>query len=164
VTPAVAVRSLDARRTAALVSREARGITLGPLTARFEASDTHPRLWPLALAGLGVAGLLATFGLPPVDLHGPLHRLGVMDPLCGGTRGLRAIALGRIGQAWAFNPLSVVLFVGAWVALARAGIGRLTGRWVAVRRQSGRQVWAVLCVLVVALEVNQQFHARLLMR
>jgi hypothetical protein len=63
-------------------------------------------LAPLAAAGLLAAGVLAVVGLPPVDLHGPLHRLGIMDPLCGMTRGVVAVLRGQLGRAVAYNPAS----------------------------------------------------------
>ena len=40
----------------------------------------------LAMISVGFAVAMAVFGLPPVDLYGPFHRFGIMDPLCGGTR------------------------------------------------------------------------------
>lgn len=42
---------------------------------------------------------LRVFGLPPIDLHSPLHRAGIMDPLCGGTRAALAAAHGDIDLA-----------------------------------------------------------------
>lgn len=140
------------------------GANIGPLRIAVQDWDAHPRLWAFAGAGLVVAGALAQWGLPPVDLHGPLHHMGVMDPLCGGTRALQAMARGRLGRAWAFNPAGVVLFCGAWAELARVGIGRLAGRWLRVSRRPGPWFWVFLAVSVAVLEVNQQLHARLLMR
>jgi hypothetical protein len=49
----------------------------------------HDRVHDLTIvvsAGLLVAATLAVFGLPPVDIHGPTHYVGIMDPLCGMTR------------------------------------------------------------------------------
>lgn len=55
-----------------------------------------PAVWiAVALCGLMAAVVLAVFGLPPADLHGVLHRLGVMDPLCGGTRSVYLTLHGR---------------------------------------------------------------------
>jgi hypothetical protein len=87
-------------------------------------------LAPLAAGGLLAAGMLAVVGLPPVDLHGPLHYLGIMDPLCGMTRGTVAVLRGRLGQAVAYNPASPLLVTGAVLALGRWLVGRLTGRWL----------------------------------
>jgi hypothetical protein len=61
--------------------------------------DRHGALTGLAAAGLVATGLLAVVGLPPVDLHGPIHYLGVMDPLCGMTRGSRLVTRGDLAGA-----------------------------------------------------------------
>lgn len=53
-----------------------------------------------------------------------------MAPLCGMTRALRATMLGHVGRAWAYNPASIVLAVGAVAALVRAAVGCLTGQWL----------------------------------
>jgi hypothetical protein len=95
-----------------------------PLRLRWEREDRHPTLTLLAAAGLLAAGVLAMVGLPPVDLHGPLHRLGIMDPLCGMTRGTVALLHAQLGQAVAYNPASPLLVAGAllaWVAGWSAG-------------------------------------------
>jgi hypothetical protein len=47
-----------------------------PLRLRWEQADRHPTLAPLAAAGLLAVGVLAMVGLPPIDLHGPLHPWG----------------------------------------------------------------------------------------
>jgi hypothetical protein len=80
-----------------------------PVRLRWARADRHPTLAPLAAAGLLAAGLLAVVGLPPVDLHRPLHHLGIMDPLCGMTRGTVALLRGQLGQAVAYNPASPLL-------------------------------------------------------
>ncbi len=38
---------------------------------------------------LAIAAVMAVFGLPPVDLHRPPHRVGIMDALFDGTRAVR---------------------------------------------------------------------------
>jgi Protein of unknown function (DUF2752) len=101
-------------------------------------------------------------GLPPVDLHGPLHYLGVMDPLCGMTRGTVAVLRGQLALAWAYNPASPPLVAGAALALGRWLVGRLTGRWLEVRVGPGRVAWAVGAVALLVLWANQQAHAALL--
>jgi len=58
----------------------------------------------VALVGLAAGAVLAIAGLPPVDVHGPLHYVGIMDPLCGGTRGLRLMMRGHLASAWRDNP------------------------------------------------------------
>ena len=54
------------------------------ITIAVTSRDEHRWLTLLAVAGLAIALGMAVFGLPPVDLHGPLHRVGIMDPLCEG--------------------------------------------------------------------------------
>ena len=124
--------------------------------------DRHPTLAPLAASGLLVAGLLALVGVPPLDLHGPLHYLGIMDPLCGMTRATVALLRGRLGQAWAYNPASPLLVTGAALSLGRWLVGRLTGRWLDTTARPTRIPWAVTIVVVLGLWSNQQAHAALL--
>jgi hypothetical protein len=133
-----------------------------PVTLRWEDRDAHRWAAPLALFG-GVAGAaMAVFGLPPVDLHGPLHFLGVMDPLCGMTRATRLLFLGHLVRAVRYNPGAPVLVAGAMAALLRAAWGRAVGRWCTVRL--ARRGWAgvVWVVLAGAWEANQQAHAAML--
>jgi len=120
----------------------------------------------LALVGLAVAAAMAIFGLPPVDLHGPLHRLGIMDPLCGGTRAARLTAQGHLAQAWTYNPLGIVAVLGAAGVVLRTAAGAVTGRWVNLHarltRRQNRSLLLVLVIATVALEVRQQLRADLL--
>jgi hypothetical protein len=95
--------------------------------------DHHgPQVTRLAAGGLLVGVALAVTGPPPIDLHGPLHYLGIMDPLCGMTRGVIWTLRGRLGRAWTYNPASPLLAAAALAVLVRAGIGRRTGRWLTV--------------------------------
>jgi hypothetical protein len=133
-----------------------------PVGLRWEREDRHPTLAPLAAAGLLVAGVLAVVGLPRVDLHGPLHHLGIMDPLCGMTRGTVVLLRGQLGQAVAYNPASPLLIAGALLALGRWLVGRLTSRWLdATLRPTPRTV-GLAAAMVLVLWVNQQAHAALL--
>ncbi len=125
--------------------------------------DLWPSAAPIALGALILAVILATFGLPSVDLHGPLHRFGVMDPLCGGTRAAYAVIMGHWGRAWAYNPGIFALAAGCSLALVRWLYGRVSGRWLSVSLPR-RASWAVIVVAVGVLEVNQQLHAGLLMQ
>lgn len=84
-----------------------------------------------SLALLAIAGGMAAFGLPPMDLHGPLHWFGIMDPLCGGTRAARYTALGQWGLAWKYNPLDLVTVLAVTVMVARALVGVVARRWIA---------------------------------
>ena len=116
------------------------------------------------VAALAVGSLgLRVFGLPPIDLHSPLHRAGIMDPLCGGTRAALAFAQGDIGLAWRYNPLVPLLALTIAGLLVRWCGGRATGRWITVAVINRRAVVLVAVALVVALWVNQQAHAERLM-
>jgi hypothetical protein len=106
--------------------------------------------------------VLAVVGLPPVDLHGPLHHLGIMDPLCGLTRGTVAVLHGQLGQAVAYNPASPLLTAGAVLTLGRWLVGRLTGRWLDATLRRTPLTVGLVTALVLALWVNQQAHAALL--
>jgi hypothetical protein len=133
-----------------------------PFRLRWEQADRHPTLAPLAAAGLLAAVLLAVVGLPPVDLHGPLHRLGIMDPLCGMTRGTVALLRGQPGRAVAYNPASPLLVAGAGLTLGRWLVGRLTGWWLNATLQRTPLTMGIIAAMVLALWVNQQAHAALL--
>lgn len=93
---------------------------------------------------------LGVLGLPTVDTHTPLHHLGIMDPLCGGTRATVALLRAHPLLAWRYNP--GVLAGPPLLALAV----RLRHR---VRR---RVLVAAGLVLVAALTAHQQIHAPLL--
>ncbi|WP_313896010.1 DUF2752 domain-containing protein [Streptomyces sp. YIM 98790] len=133
-----------------------------PFRLAWEERDGHRWAGPLAAVGLAAGAAMALFGLPPVDLHGPLHYAGVMGPLCGGTRAVHAAALGDLGDALRFNPLAVLLVPGAVAALVREAAGRLTGRWPNVRITHRRAAIAAAAVLTAALTVRQQTRADLL--
>jgi hypothetical protein len=133
-----------------------------PRCLRWERTDRHPTLAPLADAGLLAAGVLAVVGLPPVDLHGPLHHLGIMDPLCGMTRGVVAVLRGQLGRAVADNPASPLLVAGAVLTLGRWLVGRLTGRWLDATLRRTPLTLGIAAALVLALWANQQAHVTLL--
>jgi hypothetical protein len=117
--------------------------------------DGHPEFTWIALTGLLIAALLAVFGLPPLDLHGPLHFVGVMDPPCGGTRSVYLTLHGQLRDAVRDNPAGPALVAGAVAVLIRAAAGRMSGNWVGVHVP--RRILIPVAVLVLAaLEVNQQ--------
>lgn len=128
--------------------------------------DRHRPITMLAVGGLIVTGGLAVFGLPAVDLHGPLHQLGVMDPFCGGTRAVRLTMLGQWAAAWTYNPAGIIAVVGAVVLLVRFVVGSIGGSWVDIswgwtpRRR--RAVILVAAAALVLLEIRQQGRADLL--
>jgi hypothetical protein len=141
------------------------------LELRWERADRHrPFTRILALLGLGIvalAGTMAVVGLPPVDLHGPLHKVGIMDPLCGGTRAARYTAQGELVAAWRYNPLGIVVVAGSVLLLARAALGALAHRWLNLHLQltprGKRLLLAGFGVLLLMLEIRQQMRADLLM-
>lgn len=123
--------------------------------------DAQPVWTWIALAGLVIAVLLAIIGLPRVDLHGPLHYLGVMDPLCGGTRSVYLTLHGHLRDALRYNPASPLLVLAAVALVLRAALGWATGYFLSVRVPR-RLLIPVMVIALVALEVNQQLHAGLL--
>jgi hypothetical protein len=123
--------------------------------------DRHDRApWLTGLVGLGLVGALylRAFGLPGTDLHGPLHRIGVMDPFCGGTRATYLLVRGDLVGAWSWNPLVPLLAIGSAALIARLVVGLATHRWVTVSLP--RRAWlASMTALLVVIEVNQQLQA-----
>lgn len=140
----------------------ARRPVAGLARLRVEGTDRHPTLVWIAAAGLLAATLLGWLGMPPVDLHGPLHYLGIMGPLCGMTRSVARAATGDLARAWRYNPGGLLLVAGAWVSIVRALVGRLTGRWLNLHVVVSRGGWWALTITLAALTVNQQLHADLL--
>ena len=144
-----------------------RGANTRFITWHSEPTDRHQWLTLLAVLAAGAALVMAVLGLPPVDLHGPLHKFGIMDPFCGGTRAARYAALGDLGNAWRYNPLSILIVYGAGLALLRAVVGLLSRRWVtfSIAWTPARRRWAfaIAATLLVALEIRQQMRADLLM-
>lgn len=109
------------------------------------------------------AGAMAVLGLPPVDLHGPLHHLGVMGPTCGMTRAVRALARSEVEVALEYNPAVVLLPVLALLAWARTAVGVLRASWFEVSvRWSHPAVALPLGLATLALWVHQQSNASML--
>lgn len=129
--------------------------------------DAHRATATLAVTGLAIAVGMALFGLPPIDFHGPLHRFGIMDPLCGGTRAARYTAMGKWGLAWRYNPLGIVAVVGAAATIVRTVVGLAFSRWLTVTLMwttSRRRIAIATALLaLVALTTRQQLRADLLM-
>lgn len=124
--------------------------------------DGHRRLTATAAVGLLAGGAMALFGLPPLDVHGPLHYAGIMGPLCGGTRSMHALMSGDVAMAWRYNPISFPLVIGAAGLLVRHITGWATGRWVNVGIGDRRVFWSITTLLLLTLVINQQLHAELL--
>lgn len=120
------------------------------------------------LSLLGVAGVavLRVVGVPRVDLHGPLHHLGIMDPFCGGTRAMFLLASGHFSAAAQYNPIVFPLAAGLLAQLAWAASGRGSSRGLRLSPSPAvrRILITVGVVALVALEIRQQLHADLLTR
>ncbi len=142
--------------------------SVGPsqLAVRIDTADGHRVATLIALGSVVVAAGLAVIGLPSIDLHGPLHRMGIMDPFCGGTRSARLTILGQWGMAWTYNPLGLVTVIGATALVVRSAVGVLTHRWLNVSwHPSARLRWLLISaavVVLVLLEIRQQSLAWLL--
>ena len=87
-----------------------------------------------------------------------------MDPACGLTRGVVAAVRGHLRDAWAYNPASLGAVAAAVAAVGRYVVGRLSGAWLTITIPRSAIVWALTVVAIVALWMNQQHHAALLMR
>ncbi|MBC7300078.1 MAG: DUF2752 domain-containing protein [Nocardia sp.] len=114
----------------------------------------------IALAGTA----LRVVGVPSVDLHGPTHYLGLMDPFCGGTRATYLLLDGDVSASVRYNPGVLVLAVVVVLALARGTLGVLTGHWLqfALRPGLSRAVRIVAVVGMLVLWGRQQINADLL--
>lgn len=145
-------------------SKSAAGVAEWPLKFVWRDTDSSRWLTRFVLLGIGGAVALAIFGLPPVDLHSPLHFRGIMDPLCGMTRAVRALARADVRTAIEYNPASLLLAAGAGVMVARGVVGWRTGRWLGFVISRRRTVLIVALVLVALLWWRQQANAELLMR
>ena len=138
-----------------------------PVRMVIDSRDRYRWITLVSIGLLAIAGGMAALGLPPVDLHGPNHWFGIMDPLCGGTRAARYTALGEWGLAWKYNPLGIVTVLAVALLVLRASVGALTRRWIALSiTWTKRGRWAastVVALVLIALEIRQQGRADLLM-
>lgn len=138
-----------------------------PVRLAVDSRDRYRWLTLTSIGLLAIAGGMALLGLPPIDLHGPNHWFGIMDPLCGGTRAARYTALGEWGPAWKYHPLGIVTVLAVGLLVVRAAVGALTRRWIALDiswTKPGRWMAVIVVVLlVIALEIRQQGRADLLM-
>ncbi len=133
-----------------------------PVALRWEGHDRHPTTTRLALVGIPLVVLLAIVGLPPVDIHGPLHYLGIMGPTCGMTRGVMWAARGDLVRAWHFNPASL-LVIPTMVGLSvRITYSRITGRWLNLHIRRRPWLWIISTVLILLLTIRQQLNVDLL--
>ncbi|MFP5330790.1 MAG: DUF2752 domain-containing protein [Acidimicrobiia bacterium] len=138
--------------------------TRHPLVSfRWERYDRHPTITRLALIGIPLTLLLAVLGLPPIDIHGPLHYLGVMGPTCGLTRGVMWTVRGDLGRAWQFNPASLLVVLTLIGLTIRAAFGRTTGRWLTLHIRQRLWLWLISALLAVLLALRQQNNIDLLL-
>ena len=134
----------------------------GSIAVGWEDHDRHRWLARTAAVGVVLAIAMAVFGLPPVDLHGPLHYLGIMGPLCGMTRATRHLARFEMTAALEYNPAVLLVAFGGVFALGRWAHGWRSGRWLSIRITRRRSVAVVAVVLLVGLTVHQQANVELL--
>ena len=139
----------------------------GAVILRWAAHDELRAISAVGVLGLIATLLLATRGLPPTDLHGPLHTAGIMDPLCGGTRAARLTARGDLAEAWRYNPLGIAATLAAAAASLRLVVGHLTHRWITIEvAWTPRRIRTALLLAALTtflLEVRQQGRADLLL-
>ena len=93
----------------------------------------------------------------------PLHRLGVVLPGCGLTRGVVAAASGDLALAWRLNPASLLVVLAVAVGITRAGVGVAIECWLTVRVAPRRWLIVLGVTAVAMLWVNQWAHAERLM-
>ncbi len=72
---------------------------------------------------------------------------GLDCPGCGMTRGTYALLHGRVGEAFAFNPVGMILLPLAMVALSIEVMGWVRGKPMPFRLNPGR--WGAIIVAVV---------------
>lgn len=139
--------------------------TLKAPAVRFlwESHDRHPTTSRLVLIGMPLTVLLALVGLPPVDIHGPLHYLGVMGPTCGMTRGVMWTARGDLLRAWQFNPASLLVIPAMAGLTARAIYGRITNRWPNLNIRWRPWLWIIPALLLLLLSIYQQLNVDFLL-
>lgn len=128
--------------------------------------DRNRALSVVSAAGFVAAAVLALVGLPTIDLHGPLHQWGIMDPFRGGTRAAYYTVHGQWALAWTYNPLGIVAVIAVVAGVARGLVAMISGRWVNVSvawtPKRRRLVIVALAGFVVVLEARQQSLADLL--
>ena len=129
----------------------------------WESHDRHPTTTRLVIVGIPLAALLAVVGLPPIDIHGPLHYLGIMGPTCGMTRGVMWSARGDLLRAWQFNPASLLVIPTMMGLTFRALYGAFKGRWINLDIASRPWLRLVLAVTVLVLAIHQQLNVGFLL-
>lgn len=129
----------------------------------WEGHDGHPTTTRLVLLGIPLLALVAVVGLPPIDIHGPLHYLGIMGPTCGMTRGAMWSSRGDLLRAWKFNPASLLVIPTILGVTFRAVYGRLRGRWLNLHLRWRPWLWLLPAVILLVLMIHQQLNADFLL-
>jgi hypothetical protein len=135
-----------------------------PLRIGWDGVDRHRSLRVLAVAGLLTGAAIAVFGLPPIALHSPLRLVGMVCPLCGGTRAVQSLMRGDLAEAWRYNPIAFAVVPGALAVLIRHAVGLVGGRWLNVSIVHPRVFYGLLAVPFLALWIHQATHAHLLLK
>ena len=133
------------------------------VSLRWERNDRHSPITRLALIGIPLTILLAVLGLPPIDIHGPLHYLGIMGPTCGLTRGVMWTVRGDLARAWQFNPASLLVVLTLIGLTIRAAFWWTTGRWLNLHLRWRPWLWLIPALLAILLAVRQQNNIDLLL-
>jgi len=128
--------------------------------------DSHRIVSLVSIFGFGAALAIAVFGLPNIDLHGPLHYWGLMDPFCGGTRAVRYTLTGQWALAWTYNPLGILAVIALSLGAFRTLWGLVFKRWlnftITWTPKRRRLAIGALVVFLVIMEIRQQSLAPLL--
>jgi len=132
------------------------------VAVRWEGHDRHPTTTRLALIGLPLAVLLAVVGLPPIDIHGPLHYLGIMGPTCGMTRGVMWTTRGDLARAWQFNPASLLVLPTMMGLVVRAIYGRVVHHWLNLNIRWRPWLWIIPAAILLLLSIRQQLNVEFL--
>lgn len=109
-------------------------------------------LWA-SLAVLGLAG--AAYALRETGgagwMPGCVFRkaTGLDCPGCGMTRATYAMLHGRIGEAFAFNPVGMILLPLAMIALGIEVLGWVRGKPLPIRLNPGRWGATFLCAVLI---------------
>lgn len=73
-------------------------------------------------------------------------------PLCGGTRAVTALCLGRFGEAWEYNPLAIFVFSFLMLSILHWLVALVTRRRIAIEatKRQGRIFWLVISLIFIA--------------
>jgi hypothetical protein len=116
----------------------------------------YPTSTKRTLAGIGIAtvglALLRVFDparsgiFPPCPVH---YLTGWYCPGCGSLRAIHALLHGNLHQAWAMNPLTIVLLPFIVYGLVSEILVGLRGRELPQPRFSSSAIYSLGCVIVL---------------